>query len=157
MLAGADKGVFQDRELGRGGAVHHFLSNSHVADERIDEFRNISRWCQWTQTEKDADGVTLPPRKRGVFPQNIHMAGMSRPFFEECEKLGVPVVVLVAFCGEGYNVPDGVELANAIAEVPSLHLKTLNNKTSRTSAQFPVSWDSLSPNNPVLPEPSPFY
>eukprot|EP00946_MAST-07B_sp_MAST-7B-sp1_P000806 g806.t1 len=149
LLAGADSGTLRDAAMHQGlqrGMVH-YVANSCVPAEMLQRAQSeYTSWQLYDQAERDADGelVALPAAEKAtLFPSNVHMAGLSKRLHSACEKAGVPLITLVRFVSEGYNVPDGVSLATSLCE----HLPALAPEAGQWVP--PGSWNALAPTGPV--------
>jgi proteasome assembly chaperone 2 len=156
LLAGADSGSLRDRAMHEGlqQGLIHYVTSSQVQET----FDHCTSWQRFTQAERDPNGDVIAPTTTSTthtYPSNVHMAGLSKRLFNACEVLKVPVVSLLCFVSEGYNVPDGVRLATSVCE----HLPGLAPQSTKESEPgrwvIPASWGSLAPTSPV--EPDLFY
>lgn len=149
LLAGADSGSLRDVAMHQGlqqGMAHYVMSSCVPGETKQRAQADYRSWQKYDQAERDADGELV---LRGVedkvarFPANVHMAGLSKRLHTACEALGVPLISLLRFVSEGYNMPDGVRLATSLCE----HLPGL----APASGQWvpPRSWNALAPTGPV--------
>lgn len=154
LLGGADSGALRDNALRQGvqQGCAHFVATSAVPGEVLQRATTEYRsWQRYDQAERDANGdvvVRASDARGAVFPANVHMAGLSKRLFAACERSSVPLLVLLCFVSEGYNVPDGVRLATNLCE----HLPEMAPKERWV---IPPSWSALAPNQAV--DPGMFY
>jgi hypothetical protein len=149
LLAGADSGSLRDAAMHQGlqqGMAHYVVSSGVPGETRQRAQAEYRSWQKYDQAERDADGelVSRDAEDQATrFPANVHMAGLSKRLHAACEAQGVPLITLLRFVSEGYNLPDGVRLATSLCE----HLPAL----APASGQWvpPASWNALTPSGPV--------
>jgi len=148
ILAGADSGSLRDRSMHAAlqQGLIHFVASSSVKDEL-----DYGSWQRFTQQERDPNGDLLvaSASDSGTLPSNIHKGGLSKRLFAACESVEMPIISLVCFISEGYNVPDGVRMATSLCEhLPGLTPKGMN-ESEPGKWIIPSSWNSLAPTAPV--------
>ena len=156
VLSGADSGALRDRAMfdSLQQGMCHFVTSSPTDIQTLGTYNS---WQHFSQKERDPDGEivkTSTSSSTVTFPANIHMAGLSKRLFVACEDVGVPMVTLLCFVAEGYNVPDGIRMATNLCEhLPELAPQGTKDKPGRWT--IPSSWSTLAPNQPV--EAAMFY
>lgn len=146
LLGGADSGSLRDLAMHQGlqQGMLHYVPSSHVAPEILQKISSEYRtWQKYDQAERDANGDVVVPSAKPAFPLNIHMAGISKRLHAACESAGVPLISLLCFVSEGYNLPDGVRVASGLCE----HFPMLAPKSGKWVP--PSSWKALAPTGPV--------
>ena len=139
VLAGADSGALRDRSMHESlqqGNIHYVTSTD------VNTNFDYASWEPFTQAERDPNG-DLVANSGATYPANVHMAGLSKKLYVACQELAVPVISLLCFVSEGYNVPDGVRLATSLCEhLPGLVPQGTDEAPGRWV--IPSSWGQLS-------------
>ena len=132
LLAGADKG------MGQGDSeVESFMNVCATSAALVSEAPLIEA-LKKTGCQQFHNTSTL-----AEFPDTISGAGISKEFFSECERNGVPLVVLVTFTYEGNNTSDGGNMAEMVKlNIESVGTAVASNPYGGTW-RAPLSWKNI--------------
>ncbi|XP_033209939.1 proteasome assembly chaperone 2 [Belonocnema kinseyi] len=113
-----------------------YIASKHLPPEEKSQFQSLS----WIQLEPkmvdyiDSEGILQIPG-----------GGFAKCLLETLEKDEIPCVVLLRFCSEGDNIPDGLDLLKYLNQWMSLIPQGAD---SHLAIKYPSSWKFLFGNSP---------
>lgn len=112
-----------------------YIASSSLLSEYGEKFKTLN----WTYLESK----TVEDGSREVL--EIPGGGFAKNLYDVLTKINIPCAILLRFCSEGDNIPDGIELANYLNQWLEL---LSNDESGNLIIRKPPSWKFLFGNNP---------